>query len=1098
MQKIVLIILLFVAFQFKANASHIRGGAITYECIGGNYVFQLIVYRDCNNAELSNISQQLQVWNHPVLSSITLNFISRTDISPAGTQVVGGPSCYSCGVGAAGGNGLGAIEKFIYRSAPINISGVPPPNGWIFTFDNFSRSASITNLQNSDTYGITLVATIFNVGNTNNVCVDNSAQFLQEPHFVSCAGKPFTMNLNAVDPDLDSIAISFAQPLNNILGATYNPPTDPLNVPFMAGFNANSPTPSPAINPGNISAQVDPSSGEITFTSFTTGSFVIKLKARSYRNGILISEVENEVQIEVTTCLVNNNPPTIIPPFAGLFETTVVAGDLVNFNLSSVDPEFLQDGTPQQNYMNPTGLLFGTNSTATTGCIITPCATVSSTPLITGIQGATTTFNWQTDCDHVVNSDGTGLDVVPYHFVFRVQDDFCPVPEVVYATVTINVVNPNIIQAPNIECIQGDAAGNFTLTWQAVTDVGGSFVEYQIHSVQNGLLATLPAIGTTTYTHVGATQATDYFIAVVSGCNGNTSRNSDTIRSIYLDVDDLNPGTAVLNWNRPSTNPLPGMATNYDIYREYPAGVWTLVGSTTYNNTTFQQEIDICNIALNYQIVLQNTFCNYSSQVDGGNFNDQTPPSIPTVGQVTFDTLTGETTITWNQNDKPDTDGYLIYVVDPNTGFLVELDTIYGIGNTSYTYFENYTNGAMTYTVAAFDSCPSNTGAPFNLSARDPNFHSTIYLTAGIDICSSGTILNWTNYVGWTSGVQSYNVFVKPTGGVWTMVSSTTSNSFSYQGIPGQTYDFVIKANHADGRFSFSNTRTLQILGAPTPSYSYIQTATVQGDEFVEIHYAFDPNGKVSKIVLERQKKDGSFEELETIENPNASTVFVDKDVEVDALSYTYRVMYYDSCGNAGTYSNIGKTILLEIQTDNTKLINYLTWNAYQDFNGSVTAYSIYRGIDGIIDPTPIALINSAQRSYVEDMSDWEFTGKVCYVIEAIEGSNIFNDPRFSYSNIACAVVEPLIFIPNAFMPTGVNSVFRPVITNFDSQDYKMTIFDRWGQVVFQTTNYLEGWNGRLNNIRGELEGGTYVYMIEVHDGGGSEYMQRGHVTLLR
>lgn len=1098
MQKFVIFILLMLAFQFKAKASHIRGGSITYECIGGNYVFQLIVYRDCNNAELSNISQQLEVWNHPTLNNITLNFISRTDISPAGTEVVGGPQCYHCGTGAGGGNGLGAIEKFIYRSAPVNISGVPPANGWIFTFDNFSRNGSITNLQTPDNYGITLVATIFNVGNTNNVCVDNSAQFLQEPHFVSCAGKPFTMNLNAVDPDLDSIAISFAQPLDQIIGATYNPPTDPQNVPFVTGFSANSPTPNATMNPGNITAQVDPSSGEITFTSFTTGSFIIKLKARSYRNGQLISEVENEVQIEITTCLANNNPPTIIPPFAGLFETTVVAGDLVNFNLTSVDPEFLQDGSAQQNFMNPTGLLFGTNSTSTTGCVIPPCATVSSAPLIIGTQGSTTNFNWQTSCDHVVNADGTGLDVVPYHFVFRVQDNFCPVPEVVYATVIINVVNPNIIQAPAIECIQGNATSDFTLTWQAVTDLGGSFVEYQIHSLQDGLLATIPTIGTTTFTHTGVTQATDYFITVVSGCNGNTSRNSDTVSCIYLEVDDLNPGTAALNWNKPTVNPLPGMAANYDIYREYPAGVWTLVGTTDYNTTQFSQEIDICDIFLNYQIVLANSPCDFSSQIEGGNFDDQTPPTIPIMSQVTIDTLTGETIITWNQNDKPDTYGYLIYVVDPLTGFLVELDTIYGIGNTSYSYLENYTGGAMTYTVAAFDSCPSTTGAPFNLSARDPNFHSTIFVTSSIDICSNGATINWTNYLGWTNGVQNYEVYVKPTGALWSLETTTSSNTYDFQGIPGQTYDFVIKATNADGRFSFSNIETIQILGAPTPNYSYIHTATVEADEHVEIHYTFDPNGKVSKIILERQKPDGTFEVLEEIENPSSSTIFVDEDVEVDALSYTYRLMYYDSCGNQGTYSNIGKTILLEIQTDDTKLINYLTWNAYQDFNGSVTGYGIYRGIDGVFNGPSIAFVNSAQRSFVDDMNDWEFTGEVCYLIQAVEGSNIFNDPRFSYSNIACAVVEPLIYIPNAFIPTGINNIFKPVITNFDSQDYKMTIFDRWGQVIFQTTNYLEGWNGRFDNVHGEVEAGTYVYMVEVHDGGGSEHMTRGHVTLIR
>lgn len=1084
--------------QFETQASHIRGGSITYECVGGNYVFQLVVYRDCNGAELSNISQQLNVWNHPTLNGVTVNFVSRTDISPLGNEVVGGPSCYHCGSGAAGGNGLGSIEKFVYRSAPTNFSGVPPTDGWILTYDNVFRSPTITNLQNPDTYGMTLVAKIFNASNPINNCVDNSALFLQEPHFVSCAGKPFTMNLNAVDPDLDSLAISFVNPLDELGGAPYNAPTNPPLIPFQLGFSVNSPTPGTVANPGNIVAQVNPTTGEITFLSNTTGSFVVKIKVKSFRNGILISEVENDMQIEVTSCLGNNNPPTITPPFAGTFETTINAGDLVNFTLTSTDVELLQDGSPQRNYMNPSGLMFGTNSTATTGCIIPPCATVSSPPPAIGIQGSSLNFSWQTSCDHVVNADGTGLDIVPYHFVFRVQDDFCPVPSVVYATVTINVQNLNVIQAPAIDCIQGNAAGDFTITWQPVADPNGTFVEYQIYSVQDGLLATLPAIGSNTFTHLGVTQQTEYYIAVVSGCNGNTTRFGEHTSCIFLDVSDLNPGTAELTWNRPSPVQAPSMNDYYYIFREYPAGVWTMIDSVTYNTTTYSEIIDICNINLNYQIRLKNSPCDFTSNIDGGLFDDQTPPSIPIVGQASIDTLTGQTIITWNQNDMPDTYGYLIYVVDPLTGFLVELDTVYGIGNTSYSYLENYTDGPLTYTVAAFDSCPSTTGAPFNLSARDPNFHTTSFLQSTINICNISAELSWSNYVGWTNGVANYEIYVKPENGPWFLEATTSSNSYSFVGQANISYCFAIKALNADGRFSFSNQSCELIRSAIQPSHSYLHTATVKDDEYIEIEYSYGPNAYVSKIELQRMKPNGTFETIEEVENPTLTTNFEDRNVDVHASSYTYQVIYYDSCGHASAPSNIGQTILLKVQTDDVKLLNYLTWSPYDDFNGALLGYHIYRGIDGVFDPFPLATVASNERSFMDDMNTWTFTGEVCYRIEAFEGSNIFAFTQYSLSNAECPVVEPLIYIPNAFMPTGVNHEFRPVITNFDPVDYRMTIFDRWGQVVFQTTNYEIGWNGRFENIKGDAEGGTYVYMIDIHDGGGSEIVKRGFVTLLR
>lgn len=217
-----LYLLLVVLFMtvFQAKASHIMGGSITYECLGsGNYVFQLVFYRDCNGAQVSTSAQTLKVWNHSSVNSITLPYVSTEDISPQGTAS-GGVQCYNC-TNPGGNIGVGSIERIVYRSAPINLSGVPPSDGWIFTFDDFSRNGNITNLQSPLSYGITLVAKIFNVNAPNNSCYDNSAQFLQYPHFVSCVGKPFKVNLNPVDPDLDSIAVAFDTPLNNLNGNPY-------------------------------------------------------------------------------------------------------------------------------------------------------------------------------------------------------------------------------------------------------------------------------------------------------------------------------------------------------------------------------------------------------------------------------------------------------------------------------------------------------------------------------------------------------------------------------------------------------------------------------------------------------------------------------------------------------------------------------------------------------------------------------------------------------------------------------------------------------------------------------------------------------------
>ncbi len=1091
-------LIFLISLAFEVQASHIRGGSITYSCVSGNYIFELVLYRNCNDADINPVSEQLKVWNHPSLNTINLNFFSRTDVSPTCSPVAGSPVPFLCGSGANSGNGLGAVEKIIYRSVPTQISGIPPANGWIFTFDYFSRNPAIINLQNPNTYGITLVTKIFNSGNSSNICKDNSVKFLQEPHFVSCAGEPFTMNFNVVDPDMDSIAMSFENPLDFLNALPYNGITNPANIPFEVGFSVNNPTPDNTFNAGNIASTINSNSGAMTFLSNTVGSYAIKVRLKSYRAGLVISEVDYEIQLDVTNCSSANNAPVITPPFAGSFETTVNAGDLVTFNLQSTDVELLQNGSPQQNSILASSIIFGTNTTSALGCDTPPCATLSAPPPVTGVQGASVNFNWQTDCDHLIDGAGNAVDVMPYYFVFNVKDNFCQVPGITYATVKVNVVNPNVIQAPNIDCIQGSGTGDFTLQWQPVADPNGSFIEYQIHSVQDGLIASIPAIGTSSYTHTGVTQETEYFIAVVSGCGGTTIRYGDTISCIYLDVSNLNPGTAVLSWNRPINPALPGMYGYTYIFREYPAGTWVLQDSVPYNTTTYQQEIDNCNINLNYQIQLTNVPCDFSSQIDGGLFNDQTPPSIPIVSSVTIDTLTGETTITWSENDKPDTQGYLIYVEDVN-GFLIELDTVYGISNTSYTYLESYTNGPLTYTVAALDSCPSVSGAPFNLSARDPNFHTTVFLRTQVSLCSSETVLNWSAYLGWSSGVLEYEIYKKAVGGAWVLAGTTPNLTFSSTEPAGLSYCYAIKAKHADGRFSFSNVACTTVGFSTAPTFSYIRNASVIDDDWVSIEYSYSPGAKVSQLDLQRiNYKTGLFETIETVLTPQETTFFKDSIVEVDDLSYTYRVLFYDSCGLPGYFSNSVKTVLLEIVTDDIALKNSLTWSSYEGYLGSVVGYSIYRGIDGVYTGFPIATVGTSQRSYEDDMTTWDFSGKVCYYVEAIEGSNIFNSTRYSNSNSVCPVVDPLIYIPNAFLQNGINESFKPVITNFKKYNYQLLIFDRWGQVIFETRNYDEAWNGRFNNTGKLVEFGTYVYMVVLQDGGGSEIVKRGYVSYLR
>ncbi len=1095
MNRFYLLFFLLLSLSFRGNATHIMGGDITWTCQGGDYVFQLVFYRDCNGAIVNPVSENIQVWNHPTLTDITVNFQSRTDISPLCTQVPGGDAPLDCGTGQGGGNGIGAIEKVVYVSDPITISGVPPANGWVFTYQNFARNGNIVNLIDPDTKGITLTSKMYEIPNAAVGCVDNSPQFLQDPYFVSCLGDPYAYNMNAIDPDLDSLHISFGTPLDHFPNQSYNPPSAPVELLYEPGYSATSPTPGTSLNPGNVPAQLDPSTGELTFLSNNMGNYAVKVVARSYRNGVLIAEVDREIQLIVLNCTGTNTAPQIAGPFGGLFETTVNAGDLVNFTLSSTDVEVLQDGSPQNNILSASGYLFGPNITSTAGCNGGPCATLDATPLITGVQGVSTTFNWQTDCGHLVTTANGTEDLIPFHFVFKIQDDYCPVPKVSYATVTINVVNPGIIQAPEINCIQSDATGDFTITWDQIADPFGTFTEYRIYTEETGLIGTVPSISTTSFTMPAPGQEFHFYLGVASGCDGNAVTYSDTVSNIFLDLINPSNGTAVLQWNDPATPPLPSMNDYYHIYREFPAGTWTLYDSVPYGATSYIDTIDICDVFLNYQIVLPNLPCDFTSNISGDQFEDMITPDIPVIDLVTIDTLTNGVTLNWNQNSQPDTYGYVVYTMDAN-GVIVELDTVWGIANTSYTHFPNTGNNELTYSVAAFDSCFTVSIPPtYQTSAKAP-VHTTVFVTTELNICAREVDLTWTEYEGW-SGIDQYEVFAKWEGQPWMSFGTMTGTSFNLSIEDGKNYCFAIKATSIDGQESFSNVACVYTSSPTQPAYNYLQVATVNDGKIV-LREHIDDSVPITEIAIERRTGTNPFEEIVRIPVNSGTLTYTDEDVDVQIQSYSYRARVLDSCGNEGAVSNQARTILLDVQKDDVSKISYLNWSAYREFNGSIIAYNVYRGIDGVFNPSPIASLPSYDLSFEDDMNDIISTGDICYYVEAIEATNVFGINEVSRSNEVCIVLPPLIYVPNAFMPDGVNTIFKPVLSDFDASDYDFRIFNRWGQVVFQTNNYEEGWDGIITSTNREASGGTYLYMVSVKDANGVEVLTRGHVTLLR
>jgi gliding motility-associated-like protein len=645
-----------------------------------------------------------------------------------------------------------------------------------------------------------------------------------------------------------------------------------------------------------------------------------------------------------------------------------------------------------------------------------------------------------------------------------------------------------------ITCIQTDLNGNVTINWTQASDPTNSFTEYQIHTVQNGLLATINSINTTSYTHQNVTQKFDYFITTISNLDGYSS--TETISNIFLTVNNPSDGTAILQWNNPSPTKLPSMGSYCKIVREYPLGIWTLRDSVPYGTTFFKDTIDVCQAFLNYKIIVPNQSCDYVSNSKGDNFKDIISPDIPIISQVSIDTLTNNLVITWNKNKQSDTQGYIIYSID-NNGFASEITRLNGLSNTSFSYNPSLNSNPLTYSVAAFDFCLTNSIDPTFQTSAKAEVHTPARGIGMLDICNRDVKLSWTEYKGWSS-ILNYEIWGKKEGEQWIKLGSTNSFDFHTIGEATKNYCFVIKAISLEGKESFSNRICLTITAPSQPSYNYLKTSTVNGNK-IELHHYVEVISGVKEVIFQRLNN-SIFEEIGRSPVNQSEIIFIDPNVFVDKNSYTYRVVVLDSCGNLGSISNIAKTMVLTIQTNKNEMKNYLNWSKYETFNGSTLGYKIYRGFDGVFSPEPLAVLSNSQFYYEDEFDKVEYSGKTCYYVEAFEGVNKYGLQETSQSNSSCAVTEPITFIPNAFTPNGdrINEIFLPKVSIFDYSSYQLIIFDRWEHVLFETTNSEIGWNGTIKSSGKMADPGSYVYLLKINDGNGIEIIKRGHINLLK
>ena len=91
-------------------------------------------------------------------------------------------------------------------------------------------------------------------------------------------------------------------------------------------------------------------------------------------------------------------------------------------------------------------------------------------------------------------------------------------------------------------------------------------------------------------------------------------------------------------------------------------------------------------------------------------------------------------------------------------------------------------------------------------------------------------------------------------------------------------------------------------------------------------------------------------------------------------------------------------------------------------------------------------------------------------------------------------------FLPNAFTPNldGLHDEYKGKGVTFGIKSFNMTIWNRYGEMVYETDDYTKGWNGRKNNSGQESPEGVYMVFVEYVTPRNETIELRSYATLLR
>ncbi len=480
-------------------------------------------------------------------------------------------------------------------------------------------------------------------------------------------------------------------------------------------------------------------------------------------------------------------------------------------------------------------------------------------------------------------------------------------------------------------------------------------------------------------------------------------------------------------------------------------------------------------------------------------------PDTPFLDSVSVDysNLNGDVIIGWEPSDSLDVMGYYIYIDSGTVAShnWIVIDTVYGRTSTTYTNFlANAEFNSERYRIAAFDSS-------LNLSALSP-WHCTIYsfpYSETVD-CQFRIKLSWNTYIGWTNGVTQYDIYRDENYSGNLIYVGTVPSSQTYfmdtNVVDNSSYCYYVRATGYNG-FSSSSNQTCRVVDIPNnPQFITSLNASVESENQVSLKFLVDTSAQnISEYrILRSDSLTGTYEQIKTIpfsQNPEIS--FIDN-VPSDTKKYYYKIDAYNSCGRQIIESGVVSNIVISA-INNGDLQHALYWEDFYQWLGGIQNFELHR----IDDETDEVIVNStySMNSFVDDISELPFnshyySGKFCYYIRYFEdNNNPYGYQDSSRSNMVCTQEFSRVFLPNAFSPlheSSVNNTFKPSVLFISKDNYLFTIFNRWGEKIFETSDPEKGWDGRCKCGK-VAPAGIYIYTLMYQDANGDVHKKSGTFT---